>query len=1108
MAGNNSSDRPLLPYEHGLIEALGVTKEEYLDFICAKHEYIDAKQGTSLDVRNEAGTVALVLTIVGTLLQVAAALLAPQPEQAKGQKLASREQRAVPRFGFNGVQEVSRYGEPVALVYTNTSQNKNGGVRLSTLLLWSAVLSYGGSQFMQLMLSIGAATIEEIAPERTAVGQLPFDQVIRSKAWLYFSDNGPTRYEDFQPIGNVGNNAYKEDPTWYSNSNTVTTAALSHSKRNKRGFSQSYAPTTSNTCSITGIVPINTKAIEIRADGGRDATDYIPIRISGTEGYWENTLERPIFPRGREIVVTISSTSNKSIKKNDGRELVQGILRNAAAVLDDGSLYKLGGAIFRAKKVAYADDRRGEIEFSALKATLVCEEPGPMPSIDYWKAWDGRDEGQDRDKRQEQISSKERKIVRLNEQIEDINEEIDAPLIWYDKKAKDQLKDQRKILRRKIKDLQKEINAIQKIQDDSPVLYSSVLERNGTKCLARIEQATYASVTRCEAIELSLKLQLFRQVSGRQKKYGTDEDDYGYKNGENGQQPRTAMFVCEYELNEGGYKTVPYIFCIRGSVQQDIFTYFRFIKKGGGVAEWKFRFTPVIDPEAESGRRGINFVGYAYVNANSKRRQLNQTNAPGINDILIEFNGFTTTPFSVWPPLNKGPIESMEWELFNYDVRTQTRYSYEQGAEMTITAVNEQLKDAWSDYSSSLYRGLSTLAVHAFAGRGFQDLRDVTVWVKKGKKVRRLASNPSSYATASQVDAFVASPKLSSSSFAPEIFIDTVLDKDNGIGQYARIESIEMKRLAEAQAFCERNKLYMDGAIIDPQSWREFWAQASAFSLLELATIGGQTTLVPSIPADSTGRILSDRALPISMLFNQGNILEGSYKEEFVDYGASTQDVVITAIYRDSEDDEYFPRNESITIRLRNANEALCIRETLDLSQFVTTRRQAVLVARLMCLMRNLSRKAYELQTLPSEAAIAPGSYVYIDIGQETWDDLHTGSILTGGELNLPVGGALPERKDGSSYDFFLYNGKQNTISRSGVLVKNGIAASLAKYEGYLFAVGRKASTLSKRSARVTDVEMDEEGIVTIRAIEHPTDNNGISLIAKRIVDDSQFVEE
>ena len=75
--------RKLLPYEHQLIEALGVTKEEYLNFVAIQQDYKDPKVGTALDVRNgpdPVSTTALVLTIVGTLFQVGAALLAPKPE--------------------------------------------------------------------------------------------------------------------------------------------------------------------------------------------------------------------------------------------------------------------------------------------------------------------------------------------------------------------------------------------------------------------------------------------------------------------------------------------------------------------------------------------------------------------------------------------------------------------------------------------------------------------------------------------------------------------------------------------------------------------------------------------------------------------------------------------------------------------------------------------------------------------------------------------------------------------------------------------------------------------------------------------------------------------
>jgi hypothetical protein len=65
--------RKLLPYEHDLINTLGVSKEEYLEFIALQEIYTDPKEGTVLDIRNWE-VVAIVLTIVGVIFQVVAAL--------------------------------------------------------------------------------------------------------------------------------------------------------------------------------------------------------------------------------------------------------------------------------------------------------------------------------------------------------------------------------------------------------------------------------------------------------------------------------------------------------------------------------------------------------------------------------------------------------------------------------------------------------------------------------------------------------------------------------------------------------------------------------------------------------------------------------------------------------------------------------------------------------------------------------------------------------------------------------------------------------------------------------------------------------------------------
>ena len=138
--------RKLLPYEYQLIETLGITKEEYLEFVAIQQEYKDLKAGTALDIRGATGTeVAIVLTVVGILFQVGAALLAPKPEipSVSDRRRRTREQRFAPAFGFNSTQELASYGDPVNLVYTN--QNKLGDVRVAGSLVWSAVDNFGST---------------------------------------------------------------------------------------------------------------------------------------------------------------------------------------------------------------------------------------------------------------------------------------------------------------------------------------------------------------------------------------------------------------------------------------------------------------------------------------------------------------------------------------------------------------------------------------------------------------------------------------------------------------------------------------------------------------------------------------------------------------------------------------------------------------------------------------------------------------------------------------------------------------------------------------------------------------------------------------------------
>jgi len=281
----------------------------------------------------------------------------------------------------------------------------------------------------------------------------------------------------------------------------------------------------------------------------------------------------------------------------------------------------------------------------------------------------------------------------------------------------------------------------------------------------------------------------------------------------------------------------------------------------------------------------------------------------------------------------------------------------------------------------------------------------------------------------------------------------------------------------------------MDGVIADITSWRQFWMENAPFSLLEFARVGGMETLIPSIPTNAAG--VANREVNISALFTTGNILEGSYKEEFIDYGDATQDIIATVIYRETETQDVFPRNASVQVQLSDVVEDNAIRQTFDASQFVTLREQAILFGKLVCNQRRHIRRGIEFKTFPTDSPISPGAYIYVDIGLQTWDGITSGIIMEGGELNAP----LTDGISNGSYSVLTYKNDQAAQSFTGVGVINGTAESLASKAGYMFVLGKEENR--KRVFRVTEVQMDEEGEVTAKAMEHACETVGGQLLSK-----------
>lgn len=1100
--------RKLLPYEYDLIDALGVSKEEYLDFVAQQHIYKDAKEGTALDVRNE--VVAIVLAVIGILFQVASVIFAPRPQAPRLQQqqqqtgtAQTRDQALSPRLGFNGSQELAAYGDTVPLVYTNTAQNSNGGVRLSTLLLWSAILSFGNNQFMRLMTTLGAANIARIDPERTALGQFPAKDLTLSNVWQYYNPDGPTRYSDLVRGGN-------NDPT--ITSSIDTTAKLNGLPSAAEGFSQCFSPTTNSSVGVAGFIPVNAAVLVLNSTGNQQRAP-VPIGFGAFSPsplfYWGNDENRPTVPVGSRWSLYIQNTAAQLASTDTLGIAIQDALRAASSQIDNGAIFKAGSALFRVVSASYGSSANG-IEEGNLWATLECIRAGKMPRARYnlihWF------------EPIEQVSVLNTQINNNNATIASLQEQNITDQAKLSEGGRTETSGGkyrytyfRPFTPQQITELQNNINSrnaqIISLQNTNSALQAQIntianlgdpVLRFHTKGLARVEEAAYASVTKCNVLDLVLRYQSYRRISGRSNVYGSNQINYGHSPSDNGAKARTSMFTLWYSFdNSGIYGRLPYIFCCRGFNEQNAFVYLKLISRN--LARFmEIKLEAVIDTYTEITT--FYTRGYCYLNASAPLVILDSSLTENA-DLEVAFNGsiYRDANGGFYPPFNKSPVHTTELDLFNYDAFSQTVFSFDSSAEVQITAVNEQLIEPWTNYSSKLYGGLSTFALHVVSGAGTQDLRNTSVYITEGKRLRLMPTSldyfgneATSVPNDDAINAFAASAPSNSSSYAPDIFLDTVLDKTNGIGQYASLHSVDVMQLAQSKRFCQRNSLFMDGVIATSVPWREFWAQTAPFSLLELGKIGGKDTLVPALPYEkSTGRIV--RAVSITALFNQGNILEDSFKEEFIDYGANVQDVIVTLVYRDTERNGIFPRNNSVEVRRTDTQESNAVRETLDISQFVSTRAQAILLGKYLCNVRRFNRRAIEFKTFPTDIFVMPGSYVYVETSNNQWDGIYTGRIEENGILNVPVAGSIPD----GSYNVLTYGSSDGTRSFTGVPVSNGVAESLASVAGQLFVLGQAVQ--SKRVFRVTEVTMEEEGETTIRAVEHPCDVDGLSLIAQGI---------
>ena len=197
-----TGNRLLLPYELDLCESLGITQEEYWEFIFAAQEHVKERGPEYAhipDVRNEPITIIAINLVIGVALTAIGALLAPKPKapsQKKNKRLDIPGSQGRTRYtrsnNFDSVQQLANLGEVIPLVFARHRKGDTsyGGVRIETDLVHSQLITSGNNQILYAVMLLGMGKLGDKPDyDGFAIGDLLLRDFSPEKNKIYYADN-------------------------------------------------------------------------------------------------------------------------------------------------------------------------------------------------------------------------------------------------------------------------------------------------------------------------------------------------------------------------------------------------------------------------------------------------------------------------------------------------------------------------------------------------------------------------------------------------------------------------------------------------------------------------------------------------------------------------------------------------------------------------------------------------------------------------------------------------------------------------------------------------------------------------------------------------------
>jgi hypothetical protein len=418
--------------------------------------------------------------------------------------------------------------------------------------------------------------------------------------------------------------------------------------------------------------------------------------------------------------------------------------------------------------------------------------------------------------------------------------------------------------------------------------------------------------------------------------------------------------------------------------------------------------------------------------------------------------------------------------------RSLVKKSNESEPEHEIVYVNEILPND----QAPAFNDLTMAGLSLKASRNFTQLDQVRTWVGKGICVERLHPNLSSYKDNNSSEG----PSNLLTDLVFHLFTNPISGAGGLTGMTAaNPDLVDKEKLIATSRFLEKQELFFNGVIGENINLRQFITDMAPNFLCNFVLADGKFALVPAVPSKTNGSI-NTGAVEIKQLFTSGNILEDSFKLEYL-RAEERRPFKANVRYR-QESKNKFPEEKVVEVKINNeayADKLINLdieslpHEQFNLTQFCTSKEHAVKVAKYFLGLRELVTHTISFSTTVHGLNLEAGAFIKVITESSPYSSANNGTIATNGQVTSVT------HLDDGDYDVSFFKTDSEEVEDGKMTVSNGIVTD-SKFHNSVFTLVNPS--VSENVYVVEQLTFSQEGTVDIVASEHPCEDDGSSKLA------------